>query len=214
MVNRRAGTPSTGRRGLLKRVLLGAGGAAGAGLVGASPASANPGGADVGDFNVLTVGEILTVGQSAGPQLLFTGNSGAGITITGPPNPAADAVDAALRVEAGNGEGIVVTSGGPGLVIGNPGGVAAEIDGTTSMTTGTSNGTVLQVSNSGTADAVSVRAGAGRGIVVSSGGGSQINLRPGQSLSHPRTGQPGDFYVDARVRLWFCKGGRNWHLVA
>lgn len=214
MVNTRAGTPTTGRRGLLRRVLLGAGGAAGVGLVGAAPARANAGGADVGDFNVLTVGEILTVGQPAGPQLLFAGNSGAGITVTGPPSPDNDAVDAALRVRAADGEGIVVTSGGPGLVIGNPGGVAAEIDGTTSMTTGTSNGTVLEVSNAGTADAVSVRAGTGRGIVVSSGGGPQINLHPGQSAGHPQTGQPGDFYVDAHVRLWFCRGGHNWRLVA
>lgn len=157
---------------------------------------------------------MLTVGQPAGPQLLFAGNTGAGVTVTGPPDPDDDAADAALRVEAGSGEGIVVTSGGPGLVIGNPGGVAAEIAGTTSMTAGTSNGTVLEVSSVGTADAVAVRAGAGRGLVVSSGGGSPFNLQPGRSLRPPETGQPGDFYVDAHVRLWFCRGGHKWRLVA
>jgi hypothetical protein len=43
---------------------------------------------------------------------------------------------------------------------------------------------------------------------------AQLRLVPSPALSHPRSGQPGDLFVDAHYRLWFCKGGANWKQIA
>jgi hypothetical protein len=43
---------------------------------------------------------------------------------------------------------------------------------------------------------------------------AQIKLNPSEAITHPATGQKGDFFVDHSGRLWFCKGGTNWKQLA
>lgn len=49
--------------------------------------------------------------------------------------------------------------------------------------------------------------------VVASGSAAQLRLSPGSRATHPASGQPGDVYVDARSRPWFCTGGSKWVLL-
>ena len=39
-------------------------------------------------------------------------------------------------------------------------------------------------------------------------------LLPSGAASHPSSGQAGDLFVDVSHRLWFCKGGTTWVLLA
>jgi hypothetical protein len=43
---------------------------------------------------------------------------------------------------------------------------------------------------------------------------AQLQLQPSTLGTHPLTGEPGDLFVDASSRLWFCKGGTRWSQVA
>jgi hypothetical protein len=43
---------------------------------------------------------------------------------------------------------------------------------------------------------------------------AQVQLMPGTRNTHPKSGAAGDFYLDSTARLWFCKGGTTWHLIA
>ena len=43
---------------------------------------------------------------------------------------------------------------------------------------------------------------------------AQIQLVPSTSTTHPASGSAGQLFVDASNRLWFCKGGTNWHQLA
>ena len=40
---------------------------------------------------------------------------------------------------------------------------------------------------------------------------AQVQLVPSSSSSHPASGDPGQLFVDRAKRLWFCRGGRDWH---
>lgn len=46
------------------------------------------------------------------------------------------------------------------------------------------------------------------------GGAGAVTLVPTKAATHPATGEPGDLYVDNKVRLWFCRGGATWVQVA
>ncbi|HTK16337.1 MAG TPA: hypothetical protein VL769_08100 [Acidimicrobiia bacterium] len=65
--------------------------------------------------------------------------------------------------------------------------------------------------------------GSGPGLAASSAkgvGGSfagkaaQVQLVPSAEWSHPASGAPGQLFVDRAKRLWFCRGGRDWHQIA
>lgn len=43
---------------------------------------------------------------------------------------------------------------------------------------------------------------------------AQLQLQPSDRATHPVHGEPGDLFVDASHRLWFCKGGTRWNQVA
>lgn len=43
---------------------------------------------------------------------------------------------------------------------------------------------------------------------------AQLQLQPSDRATHPLHGEPGDLFVDASHRLWFCKGGSRWSQVA
>jgi hypothetical protein len=43
---------------------------------------------------------------------------------------------------------------------------------------------------------------------------AQLQLQPSELPTHPALGEPGDLFVDASHRLWFCKGGAQWSQVA
>jgi hypothetical protein len=43
---------------------------------------------------------------------------------------------------------------------------------------------------------------------------AQLRLRPSDANSHPSSGAMGDLFVDRHGRLWFCKGGSSWRLLA
>ena len=61
-----------------------------------------------------------------------------------------------------------------------------------------------------------------RGYSSSSGGrggsftgkAAQVRLEPSAESTHPRSGKPGDLFVDKSHRLWFCKGGTTWTQLA
>jgi hypothetical protein len=53
----------------------------------------------------------------------------------------------------------------------------------------------------------------GRGAVLG-GKLGQLKLKPSTTVSHPSSGQRGDFFVDKSGRLWFCKGGTSWKQLA
>jgi hypothetical protein len=55
--------------------------------------------------------------------------------------------------------------------------------------------------------------GSGRGGVFK-GNLAQLKLLPSSHVTHPASGQRGDFFVDKSGRLWFCKGGTTWVKVA
>jgi hypothetical protein len=54
---------------------------------------------------------------------------------------------------------------------------------------------------------------AGRGGVFR-GATAPLRLVASPSATHPASGQRGDLFVDASGRLWFCKGGTTWKLLA
>jgi hypothetical protein len=74
--------------------------------------------------------------------------------------------------------------------------------------------------------ATSVRAetaGSGSGVYAVSAKGvgakfqgktAQIQLIPSTDASHPACGSAGQLFLDHSNRLWFCKGGTNWHQLA
>lgn len=43
---------------------------------------------------------------------------------------------------------------------------------------------------------------------------AQLQLQPSAQATHPARGEAGDLFVDATLRLWFCKGGTSWVQVA
>jgi hypothetical protein len=79
-------------------------------------------------------------------------------------------------------------------------------------------------SNTNTRDSIrSETAGSGTGIYASSVNGAggkfqgktaQVVLVPSTAGSHPTSGTAGALFVDSTKRLWFCKGGTNWHQIA
>jgi hypothetical protein len=54
----------------------------------------------------------------------------------------------------------------------------------------------------------------GRRGGVLAGDVAQLRLQPAASATHPLIGEAGDLFVDASGRLWFCRGGSDWHQVA
>jgi hypothetical protein len=58
-----------------------------------------------------------------------------------------------------------------------------------------------------------ISAAGSRGGVLA-GDVAQLRLQPAASMSHPALGETGDLFVDASGRLWFCRGGPDWHRVA
>jgi hypothetical protein len=46
------------------------------------------------------------------------------------------------------------------------------------------------------------------------GAKAQIKLDPSTAASHPFSGAAGDIFLDASKRLWLCKGGSTWALIA
>lgn len=53
----------------------------------------------------------------------------------------------------------------------------------------------------------------GRGAVFT-GKVSQLRLQPSGSGTHPTSGAAGDLFLDSSKRLWLCKGGTTWALIA
>jgi hypothetical protein len=45
-------------------------------------------------------------------------------------------------------------------------------------------------------------------------GVAQVRMVPSRRASHPTKGLSGDFFVDAKNRLWFCSGGTTWTRLA
>jgi hypothetical protein len=75
-----------------------------------------------------------------------------------------------------------------------------------------------------TASAVSART-SGTGIAINgasahgigghfSGATAQIQLVPSSASTHPVKGSAGMLFVDRSHRLWFCRGGEDWHRLA
>jgi hypothetical protein len=44
-------------------------------------------------------------------------------------------------------------------------------------------------------------------------GAAQLRMIPSEG-THPKKGEAGDFFVDAKNRLWYCSGGPNWTQLA
>jgi len=57
------------------------------------------------------------------------------------------------------------------------------------------------------------RSPSGRGGVFA-GKLAQLRLQPSGAITHPSSGQLGDFFLDKNKRLWFCKGGTTWKQLA
>jgi len=53
----------------------------------------------------------------------------------------------------------------------------------------------------------------GRGGVFQ-GKAAQVRLVPSTATSHPASGAAGDLFLDKSRRLWLCKGGATWKLIA
>ena len=53
----------------------------------------------------------------------------------------------------------------------------------------------------------------GRGGAFS-GSAAQVRLMPSSKSGHPASGEVGDLFLDSNTRLWFCKGGSTWVLLA
>ena len=62
-------------------------------------------------------------------------------------------------------------------------------------------------------DGPGIRAAGDRGGTFI-GNVAQLRLQPSESPSHPAHGEPGDLFVDADRRLWFCRGGADWTRLA
>jgi len=145
---------------------------------------------------------------------------------------------AALIATGSTGGGVVGITNGTGPGVWGRGGagagpaVRAEVDSTTSAgsavdahTKGTGFAVLASIENTGS-KSVAVRAqttGPGIGIEASSALGigarfagkvAPLQLVPSAAASHPATGTAGELFVDHSNRLWFCKGGTNWHQLA
>jgi hypothetical protein len=83
-------------------------------------------------------------------------------------------------------------------------------------------GEILNTASAGAA-AKATTQGSGPGLSAASAKGvgasftgktAQVQLVPSSSSSHPASGDAGQLFVDRTKRLWFCRGGRDWHQIA
>jgi hypothetical protein len=178
--------------------------------------------------------DTLHVSNSAGAPALEVRSSGAGLIASGGADAAvlattrgagpamlagvADATATATTIEAAQ----------TGLGIG----VLAHIDNLTSdaralvaSTRGFGQALLAQVANAGSKAAALRAQTSGFGIAVDAasalgiggrfaGKTAPIQLVPSTLASHPTSGSAGQLFVDRANRLWFCKGGTNWHQLA
>jgi hypothetical protein len=110
-------------------------------------------------------------------------------------------------------------------VRGEVGAAAATVAAIEAAQNGTGSAVNAHVDNAASAGtAVHARTnGIGTGITASSVHGiggkfsgkvAPIQLVPSSAGSHPLKGSAGQLFVDHSNRLWFCKGGSNWHQLA
>jgi hypothetical protein len=131
--------------------------------------------------------------------------------------------------ETGGGEG-VIGMGDTGVhgqsYFGSAGmhaeGMTGPARGLVAQAHGTGQALWAQIDNvSNTKDSVRAEtSGTGSGIYATSANGAggkfagktaNITLVPSTASSHPASGSAGQLFVDASKRLWFCKGGTDWH---
>jgi len=168
---------------------------------------------------------VVAFGGTGGGVVGTTGGSGPGLwgkaaAGTGPAVKAE--VDAATATAAT----IEAAQSGNGV------GVFSHIDNPTSggesmhaLTKGTGHALVANIANTGSKAAAVSAITNGPGIALDAasalgiggrfvGKTAQIQLVPTSASSHPATGIAGELFVDRSSRLWFCKGGTNWHQLA
>ena len=84
-------------------------------------------------------------------------------------------------------------------------------------------GPAVQAASYGNGAGVISYSAYGTGIVATAGNGrggiftgsvAALQLMPSTAPTHPATGQPGDLFVDAAHRLWYCLGGSGWKQLA
>jgi hypothetical protein len=73
---------------------------------------------------------------------------------------------------------------------------------------------VLAVSTNSSSVAATIKAttaGPGAAVECTSALGAPLLLTPSSASTHPARGRAGELFVDGAKRLWFCKGGVDWH---
>lgn len=172
---------------------------------------------------------IVGAGATGGGVVGITRGSGPGLL--GQVDPATDlatgpAVKAQIDNAAATAATIEAAQNGTGA------GVFSHIDNPTNssraaqaLTVGLGFAVLGQIANAGSKSAAvhgqTTGFGAGLEGVSALGAGGRfsgktaaIQLVPSSAASHPASGVAGQLFVDRSNRLWFCKGGTNWHQLA
>jgi hypothetical protein len=137
-----------------------------------------------------SAGGVVGVTIGSGPGVL--GRAGVG---TGP------AVKAEIDSALATGAAMEVAQSGLGA------GIRAHIDNTASKSA------ALNAHTAGPGVGVNASSALGIGGLFA-GQVAPIQLVPSTAASHPAKGSAGELFVDHSNRLWFCKGGTNWHQLA
>jgi hypothetical protein len=168
-----------------------------------------------GGAAIVGSGGVVGITRGAGPGLLGQADAATGPAVKGRIDNAAATAPTIEAAQNGTGAGVF-----------------SHIDSATNanravqaLTEGVGLAVLGQVANPGSKSAA-VRGqtsgfGAGvEGVSALGAGGrfagktAQIQLVPSTASSHPTSGAAGQLFVDRSNRLWFCKGGTNWHQLA
>jgi hypothetical protein len=157
------------------------------------------------------------VGASGGPGSGVSGSSPSGTGVDGE-----STTGSGVFGHSSSGNGVRAESGGIG-VYGKGGAGQPSIYGHKSVASGNAVWGAITNANSSDPAMLAETAGSGdgvRGLSALGRGGrfagkkAQIRLDPSTATTHPGSGLKGDLFVDASPRLWFCKGGTIWVLLA
>jgi hypothetical protein len=194
---------------------LGAGGV----LLHAQPANATVTALDLGTQNDAATGSTGLTSASESDTLHISNSANA-------PALLVRSGGAALVAEGFDDATIVATTLGTGPAlrteVPNTDAVSASIEANQS---GQGIGVHAQIENAASASSVVRARTTGVGIAVDatsahgfggrfSGGTAQMQLVPSRLATHPVKGAAGTLFVDHSNRLWFCRGGTNWHRLA
>jgi hypothetical protein len=175
--------------------------------------------------DTVSTGDVVTIAQSGTGMALRAASSAAasGPVINASISNVANSAVVVSASTVGNGSAVSATANGAGhAVLGRAQGAGYGVYGYSNAVSGAAMRAYIENSANPRSALRASTLGSGAGVEGGSLNGrggrfsgklAQIQLVPG-AATHPASGSPGDFYVDALRRLWFCRGGAGWVQIA